>query len=133
MLPIIPALVLSMATPAPPTVEELAPYLKMLCAQAGSPGRVACRDADMAMALKKEGVSLDARSGVAWASSSAQARAFAQDGKFVVVGEEQLLADGASLALTREGGRILLLLHRKNSQATGVPLSDALLKLARMM
>lgn len=126
-----PLVLLAAPSATPQSVAELAPYLKMLSAQAGSPGRVACRDADMAFALKKEGVSLDALSRVAWAQTAAQVQAFVQEGKFVIVGSVALLSEGASLALVREGGRLALVLNVKNAHATGVPLSDALLKLVR--
>lgn len=125
------AALVCVASPAPPTVAELAPILKMICTQAGTPGRLACRDADMAFALKKEGVSLDARSQAAWAATPEQVRAFAQEGKCVIVGEERLLREGASLALVREGRTVGILLHHRNAQASGINLSDALLKLSR--
>lgn len=129
----LPLILLVAQNPSQSTVAELAPFLKAISTQADSPGRVACRDADMAFALKKEGVSLDARSKVAWAQSTPQVQAFVQEGKFVIVGSVQHLAEGASLALVREGGKLTLVLHAKHAKGTGVALSDNLLKLVRIV
>jgi len=78
-------------------------------------------------------VSVDARSRVAWATTASQAQGFSQEGKFVVVGERGLLSEGASLALVREHGRLVLVLHRRNALNAGIQLSDALLKLAQVL
>ncbi len=132
----LPAVLLfvSMAMAAPPPVApgELTPFLKVVTASAGAPGRIACRDMDLAMALKKGGVSPDAKAPVAWAANREQLKDFLAEGKLVVAGDAALLAAGAAVAIVQEKGRPVILVDARNVQASGVTLSDALLKIARV-
>lgn len=130
---LIPALVTSVPLQAAdsPTVEELAALLRVLTAQAGFAGRIACRDLDMTVQLKKVGLSTDYRSSIAWAATADQARAYRAEGKFVVCADPALFKDGAAMAIVRENGQMGLVLHAANSQSTGVTLSDAILKVAK--
>lgn len=131
-LPTLPA-ILVLAAQLPPglTPADLSRILSVLAQQAGAPGRVACRDIDITMQLENDGISTDPRSPVAWASDAGQARAYAEARKFVVCGQESLLASGGCLAITRRNGKVELVLHLANSKASGVQLSDSLLKAAR--
>lgn len=63
--------VATVAMAAPPRVApaELMPFLKVVSASAGAPGRIACRDMDLSMAMKKLGMSPDAKAPVAWAAN----------------------------------------------------------------
>lgn len=115
------------------SVQELAGFLKVISANAGSPGRIACRDIDMAMALKKSGISTDVRSVAAWAVDASQTRTYATEGKFIICPNPTLLREGASLAILREQGHPVLLLHAGHAKATGVQLSDNLMKIARIL
>lgn len=121
------------ATPPAPPVEILAAHLKRLSALAGLPDRIACRDVDMAMALKREGIGIDPRSPVAWAATAAQARAFRAEGRFVVCADPALLPEGAALVLRLQGGQLRMDLHRAHAVASGLPLSDTLLKGVRLL
>jgi len=115
----------------PLSVQELAALLRVLSTQAGFAGRIACRDLDMTIQLKKDGLSTDPRSAIAWAATAEQARSYKAEGKFVVCADSALFKEGASLAIVRENGKMGLVLHAANSQGTGVTLSDAILKVAK--
>jgi len=78
---------------------ELAPFLRVITSSAGTPGRIACRDIDLAMALKKEGLSPDAKSPVATAANTGQLKAFLAEGKLVVGGVSAKLAEGAGIVI----------------------------------
>lgn len=134
MTPLCPPalLLLALGQTAMPA-SDLAGYLRLLSTHAGSPGRIACRDLDMAASLKKQGISTDPRAPLAWAANAEQVKAFASEGKLVVCGDPALLPLGAALVITREGSRTSLLLHARHAQASGVPLSDAILKVARQV
>jgi hypothetical protein len=110
----------------------MTPFLKVITSSVGSPGRVACKDIDLSVQLKKDGLSPDAKAPVAYAVSSAQIKAFLADGKLVVCGEEPGLKEGASIAVFKENGKPVLVVNLKNAAATGLTLSDSLLKIARV-
>jgi hypothetical protein len=130
---IIPALMLLAQGANDLSPAELSGILRMVAQQASAPGRIACRDLDITVALKKDGLSTDPRSPVAWASDASQARAFAEAGKFVVCGSEELLQAGGALAIVKRSGKTELILHLKHAGASGVQLSDALMKAARRL
>lgn len=115
------------------STSELAGFLKPLSANAGSPGRIACKDVDMAMALKKQGISLDPRASAAWATTTEQVKTYLGEGKFVICPDPKLLEEGASLAIVRRQGHPVLLLHAKNAKTSGVQLSDNLMKIAQLV
>ena len=121
------------APPSAPSVAILAAHLKRLSALAGLPDRIACRDVDMAMALKREGIGIDPRSPVAWAATAAQTRAFRAEGRFVVCADPTLLPEGAALVLRLQGGQLRMDLHRAHAVASGLPLNDAFLKGVRLL
>ena len=136
MQSLVPALLflVTSATASAPVVPsgELAPFLRVITSSAGAPGRIACRDIDLAMALKKEGLSPDAKSPVAWAASTGQLKAYLAEGKLVVGGEQAMLAEGAGIVIVKEKGKPAILVSLKNVAASGVTLSDALLKISRV-
>lgn len=111
---------------------ELTPFLRVITASVGAPGRVACKDIDLSMQLKKDGLSPDAKSPVAFANSGGQIKTFLAEGKLVVCGEEAGLKEGASVAVFKQGGRPVMVVSTRNATASGFTLSDALLKIARI-
>jgi len=115
------------------STTELAIYLKLIGSNAGCPGRIACRDVDVAMQLKKDGISVDSRSIVAWASTENQVTAFTESNKFVICANPEFLQKGACLAIFRERGKIILVLNIKNARATGIQLSPDLIKVAKII
>jgi len=111
---------------------ELSPFLRVISASLGSPGRVACRDIDLSMQFKKDGLSPDPRSPMAFAASPEQIRTYLAEGKLVVCGEEAGLKLGAGIAVFKDKGKPIMVVNRTNVAATGLTLSDALLKIARI-
>jgi hypothetical protein len=122
---------LSSATPAL-TPKEMSPFLRVISASVGTAGRIACRDIDVAMQLKKDGISPDAKAPVAFATSDGQIRDYLAEGKLVVCASEAGIKDGAGIAIFREAGRPVMVVSLKNASAAGFTLSDALLKIARV-
>ena len=136
MFRLIPVLVLAPAAMAgSPLVSagELTPFLKVISASAGTPGRIACRDLDLAMELKKSGLSPDAKAPVAWAANENQLKAFLAEGKLVIGGDPAMLAQGAGIAIVKsKAGKPEILVNAKNVAAAGITLSDALLKISKV-
>ena len=128
----IPMVITLLATTTPPmTPAELSPFLRVISASMGTPGRVAVKDIDLSMQLKKDGLSPDGGAPLAWAKNENQARTFLSGGgRLVACGEESLLKEGASIAIFKEGGRPVIVLSVKNAAANGFTFSDALLKMA---
>jgi hypothetical protein len=108
-------------------VEMAAKYLLIVAEAAGSTGRIACRETDMAIFLKKQGISVDAKASTAWAFTPAQAKAFGEEGKFVVCNSKKLLTEGGCLAFEKVGGRVTVFVHQENLKRSGVKLPDAIL------
>jgi hypothetical protein len=108
------------------------PFLKVVSASAGAPGRIACRDMDLSMAMKKLGMSPDAKAPVAWAANPDQLKDYLAEGKLVVAGDPAMLKAGAGVAIILEGGKPVILVNMKNVQTSGITLSDALLKISRV-
>jgi len=132
----LPALILSiaLATAAPQlSPAERDPFLRVLSAGAGAPGRIACKDIDQAMQMKKDGLSPDAKAPVAWAANAAQIKDYLAEGKLVVSGDPADFKAGASIVITREHGKPALIIDSRNAAASGVTLSDTVLKIARRL
>ncbi len=99
----------------------------------GAGGKIACRDAAMSGALQAQGIPLEADAKVAWASSPAEAKMLKSMGKLVISGRSELLSAGAAVAVVEEGGKPKILLHYANLSASGVTLSDAILKVGQAL
>lgn len=112
-------------------MEDAARHLLTIAASAGYQGRIACRDLDMSLALKRQGISTDPRSPIAWAASPAQVELYGADRKLILCADKGLLDQGAAIALVSEGGRLVIYLHQGNAAKASVPVPDAILRLAR--
>ena len=108
-----------------------AKFIKILAQSAGSPGRVVCHDPDMQAALTKVGVNSDGAAKVAWASSLTEVRSMKTMGKLVICGKQEWLTQGAAIALVEEGGKPQVILHMGHIAASGVSLSEAVLKIGK--
>jgi len=132
---LVPVLVTSL-TAAPPGLspKEMSPFLRVISASLGAEaaGRVACKDIDLAMDLKQDGLSPDAKAPLAFAVNAAQIAEFLGQGKLVVCATEAGLKQGAAIALLKEAGKPVLVVSLKNANAAGITLSDALMKIARV-
>lgn len=111
-------------------VEEAAKFLLILAGSAGSEGRVACRELDMVIQLKKADISVDAKANVAWSFTSDQTRFYAGQGKLVVCSSRKLFADGGAIAFERIGGRLTVFVHQANLKGSGVSLPESFLRMA---
>jgi hypothetical protein len=123
---------ISMSPSGAISTTELSAYLKAVAVNGGCSGRIACRDVDLAMKLKKNGVSVDPRSSVAWASTIDQACKFRDEHKFVICSNPDFLEVGACLAIFREHGKPVFILNLKNYKASGIQLPDTLMKLVKI-
>lgn len=111
-------------------VEEAAKYLLILAASAGSEGRVACKELDMVIQLKKQEISVDAKANVAWAFSPAQTKFYLGEKKLVICSSRKLLAEGGAIAFERINGRLTIFYHPANLEKSGVHLPDTFLRSA---
>jgi hypothetical protein len=114
-------------------VEEAAKFLRILATNSGSEGRVACKELDMVIQMKKQGISVDAKANVAWAFTPSQTRFYLEEKKLVVCSSRKLFAEGGAIAFERINGRLTILYHQANLDKSGVHLPDSFLRLAVKM
>ena len=115
------------------TAEVQAKFVKILSAAAGSPGKVVCKDFAVMTQLVKVGVANDPSSKVAWANSTADVKAMKAAGKLVICGKLDDLQSGGAIAVVEEGGKPQIYLHMGNVTASGVTLSDSVLKIGKRL
>jgi len=108
-------------------------FLKILASSANSPGKVACRDAALAAKFPEAGLAEDPSSRVAWAGSEAEVKSLKMAGKLVICGRLEWLQTGGSIAVVEEAGKPQIYLHMGNIAASGVTLSDAVLKIGKKL
>ncbi len=113
--------------------DQQAKFIKILASSAGSTGKVACRDAALAGELAKLGMASDPGAKVAWAGSEAEVKALKAAGKLVICGKLEWLAAGGSIAIVEEGGKPQIILSMGNIAASGITLSDAVLKIGKKL
>lgn len=87
----------------------------------------------MSVVLKKQGISTDPRSSIAWAATPAQIEMYRADQKLILCGDKALLQQGAAIALVSEGGRLVIYLHSKNAALSTVPVPEGILRIARRL
>lgn len=125
------ALTILSALPAsadlPPEIQ--AKFVKIICSNAGSPGKVAVKEAVMTGKLSEAGVAADAGSKLAYAASEGDIAAF--KGKLIICPKLEWLPKGGSIAIVEEGGKPAIYLHMQNIGASGVTLSDAVMKIGK--
>jgi len=129
----IPALVVTATLPLcadDVPVPEAAKFLLILASSAGSEGRVACKELDMVIQLKKQDISVDAKANVAWAFTPEQTRFYAGQGKLVICSSRKLFADGGAIAFERISGRLTVFVHQGNLAKSAVTLPDSFLRMA---
>ena len=113
--------------------ETQAKFIKILASSAGSAGKVVCSNGGLAGELGKLGVTPDAGSKVAWASSEGEVKSLKGAGKLVICGKLDWLSAGGAIAIVEEGGKPQIYLHMGNIAASGVTLSDAVLKIGKKL
>jgi len=112
------------------SVEEAAKFLRILASEAGSEGRIACKDVDMVIQLKKQDISIDAKANVAWAFNPQQTRFYLSEHKLVVCNSRKLFAAGGVIAFERIGGRLTIFYNPGNLEKSGVHLPESFLRSA---
>ena len=130
---VIPALVVLAARPLSAdgvSVEEASKYLLILAASAGSEGRVACKELDMVIQLKKQEISVDAKANVAWAFNPSQTKFYLGEKKLVVCSSRKLFADGGAIAFERINGRLTVFYNPANLEKSGIYLPETFLRSA---
>lgn len=111
----------------PPDLQ--AKFVKIICSNAGSAGKVAVKDATMSGKLGEAGVAADDGAKVAYAGSEGEIASF--KGKLIICPKLEWLPKGGSIAIVEEGGRPAIYLHMQNIAASGVTLSDAIMKIGK--
>jgi len=95
----------------------------------GSGGKIMCRDSAMKAALESAGVLMDANAKIVWSSSPTEIKMLKSQGKLIITSHPEQLGMGASIAITEDGGRPKIYLHPGHLAASGITLSDAILKI----
>ena len=110
--------------------EVQAKFIKVLMSSTSQFG-FACSDEGMKKKLEEMGISVGPGFKFAWAASVSEVRALKQQNHFIICPNVDWLKDGACIAVVEEGGRPGLYLDVANAKASGVTLSDAILKIAK--
>lgn len=132
-LALLPAALLSFGLNAgeiPP--EMLAKFVKIICTSASST-KVATKDAALSGKFTESGLAVDGGSKIAWASTEGEVASYKAAGKLVICPKIEWLTKGGSVAIIEEGGRPQIILHMGNIDASGVKLSDTILKIGKPM
>jgi len=95
----------------------------------GAGGKITCRDSAMKAALEASGVQTDASAKIVWSSSPAEIKMLKSQNKLIITSRPEQLGMGASIAIAEDGGRPKIYLHPANLAASGVTLSDSVLKI----
>lgn len=110
--------------------ETEAKFLKILLSSTGQFG-FACSDPAFKTKLEAAGIAVSPGFKMAWAASEGEAKSLKAAGKLVIVPVVGWLKAGGSLALVQEGGKPQLYLHPANVKASGMTLSDTIVKMAK--
>ncbi|MDP2876940.1 MAG: hypothetical protein Q8O00_12210 [Holophaga sp.] len=95
----------------------------------GSGGKIVCRDSAMKSLLDSNNVNTEGSSNIIWSSTPAEIRMLKAQRKLIICNRSEFLAMGAAIAITEDGGKPKIFLHPGNIAASGVILSDAVLKI----
>lgn len=110
--------------------EITAKLIKLIVNGAGGQGKVGCRDSALKAALEAQGLTIDPAAKVAWGGNPNEIKALKAQGKMVICAKQEWLPQGASIAITEDGGRPKLFLNKAHIAVSGVGLSDDVLKIA---
>lgn len=113
-------------------VEIQAKLLKIIANGAGTAGKVSCKDADLKAALEAQGMTIDDGAKVVFSNLAPQIKTLKTMGRLVVCGRPELLQQGASICISEDGGKPKIFLNPMNIKASGVQLSDAIMKAASL-
>lgn len=111
-------------------VETQAKFIKVLLSSSGQFG-FACNDETLKKKLEEMGVSVGPGFKYAWGSSEPEVRALKAQGRFIICPSVDWLKSGGCIAIVEEAGKPQLYLHTANTKASGVTLTDAIMKIAK--
>jgi hypothetical protein len=107
-----------------------AKFVKVLLSSSGQFG-FACNDEALKKKLEEMGISVGPGFKFAWGSSEPEVRALKAQGRFIICPNVAWLNSGACIAIVEEAGKPQLYLHSANTKASGVTVSDAIMKIAK--
>ena len=110
--------------------ETQAKFLKILLSATGQFG-FACSDPGFKTKLEASGLSVAPGFKMAWAESEAEVKSLKAAGKLVIVSRLAWLKLGASIAIIEEDGKPQIYIHPGNLKASGMTLSDTIVKMAK--
>jgi len=110
--------------------ETQAKFLKILLSSTGQFG-FACADAGFKTKLEANGIAVSAGFKMAWAATEAEVKPLKAAGKLVIVPKLAWLKNGGSIALVEEAGKPQIYLNMANVKASGMTLSDTIIKMAK--
>lgn len=99
----------------------------------GAGGKINCRDSAMKTALESASVTTDGNANIIWSSAPGEIKMLKGQHKLIICSRSEFLAMGASIAITEDGGKPKIYLHPGNIAASGVTLSDAVLKIGEKL
>lgn len=107
--------------------ETTAKLLKVVVT--GSGEKINCRDGAMKAALEATGVPLDSYGKIVWSSNPTEIKMLKSQHKLIITNRPDQLGMGASMSISEDGGKPKIHLHTGNLSASGVTLSDSILKM----
>jgi len=110
--------------------ETQAKFLKILLSSTGQFG-FACSDASFKAKLEANGIAVTPGFKMAWAESEAEVKSLKAAGKLVIVPKLAWLKAGGSIAIVEEQGKPQIYLNPANVKASGMVLSDTIVKMAK--
>jgi hypothetical protein len=110
--------------------ETEAKFLKLLLSSTGQFG-FACNDPGFKAKLEAAGIAVSPGFKMAWAANEGEAKSLKAAGKLVIVPVLGWLKAGGSLAIVSEGGKPQVYLNPANVKASGMTLSDTIVKMAK--
>lgn len=111
-----------------------AKFVKLFIQSGGSSAsKIHCTNPELLEELKKNGVAHDSASPMAWASNEAEVKQLKSQKKLVICGKLELLSSGGAIAIVEEGGKPQFYLHVGNVAASGIVLSDTILKIGKKL
>ena len=112
------------------TPETQAKFLKILLSSTGQFG-FACADAAFKAKLEASGLAVSPGFKMAWAATEAEVKPLKAAGKLVIVPKLAWLKLGGAIALVEEDGKPQIYLSAGNVKASGMTLSDTIVKMAK--
>jgi hypothetical protein len=114
---------------AAPTVAK---FIRVIASASGG-SKVVCSDREIAGELTAINVPMEGDGKLVWATTEKDVTKFAKQGKLVICGSQDLLNAGAALAIVAEGGRPTIYISAKNLAASGITLSDSVMKIGKVV